>query len=172
MAVTKCTFCCMHFQWKLLNVIISVLDALKNGRNSSGRSLFGLRRQRCDTLSLSWIQRKPILDLWPCGNHLSICIQIQLILINDFFVKAPSPVTFFTFSFLISNLFTLKPHIFLHTSEIFNFSIFPGFESMRKYSVAAKTLCEYNVFSTEQANWYFQKLALCRKLHQRLIYRR
>ena len=49
---------------------ISVLDVVKNRRNSPRWSMPRLRWKRCDTLSLSWFQRQPILDLWPPGNYL------------------------------------------------------------------------------------------------------
>ena len=64
---TKLTFLLFSFPFPFS---ISVLDVVKNRRNSPRWSMPRLRWKRCDTLSLSWFQRQPILDLWPPGNYL------------------------------------------------------------------------------------------------------
>ena len=46
----------------------TVLDVVQNGWNSAGWSLPGLCRIRCDTLSMSWLKRQPILGLWTRGK--------------------------------------------------------------------------------------------------------
>ena len=68
---------CTHYQTNFFllfsfpfPISISVLDVVKNRRNSPRWSMPRLRWKRCDTLSLSWFQRQPILDLWPPGNYL------------------------------------------------------------------------------------------------------